>query len=379
MSNMKNHTEAWEPQQSKPALRLWNTALLCLLGTMACLVETAWACPAPCECNSTVVDCSDRELLSLPSNLPPNTKTLLLLNNKLSSLSPRAFSNLTSLERLDLSNNFLDNLPASLFRDQGNLSELVLHNNSITGLGKGLLQSCPGLQRLDLSMNGLSQVPLGLLDDLPGVEWLSLADNRLQALERATFEPLSSLQHLHLSGNPWECDCNLRDFKHWIEWFLYRGGRIDGVECTLPKDLRGRDIRNVPMEMFNYCVQLEDGSLVPGGEGRGPPCSRGGENPPQPPPQPPIRPPTEVVEPVATGCVRQRYRPVSVRRAIGTVIIAGVVCGIVCIMMVVAAAYGCIYATLMAKYQRELKKRQPLMGDGDGEGEQDEKQISSVA
>ncbi|KAK6482868.1 leucine-rich repeat and transmembrane domain-containing protein 2-like [Huso huso] len=376
MSKMRSLAETWEPQQNKPALRLWNSALLCLLGTMAFLVETAWACPAPCQCNSTIVDCSDHKLLSLPSNLPPNTKTLLLLNNKLSSLSPRAFSNLSSLERLDLSNNFLDNLPASLFRDQGNLSELVLHNNSITRLDKGLLQSCPGLQLLDLSMNALSQVPLGLLDDLPGVEWLSLADNRLQALERAAFEPLSSLQHLNLSGNPWECDCKLRDFKHWIEWFLYRGGRIDGVECMLPKDLRGRNIRNVPMEMFNYCVQLEDerGSLVPRGEGRGPPCSRGGE----PPPQPSNRPPTEVEEPAAE-CVRQRYRPVSVRRSIGTVIIAGVVCSIVCIMMVVAAAYGCIYASLMAKYQRELKKRQPLMGDGDGEGEQDEKQISSVA
>ncbi|MBN3275645.1 LRTM2 protein, partial [Polyodon spathula] len=351
-------------------------ALLCLLVTMACLVETAWVCPTPCKCKSTVVDCSDCELLSLPSNLPPNTKTLLLLNNKLSSLSHRAFSNLSSLERLDLSNNFLDNLPASLFRDLDNLSELVLHNNSITGLDKGLLRSCTGLQRLDLSMNGLSQVPLGLLDDLPGVEWLSLADNKLQALERAAFEPLSSLQLLNLSGNPWACDCNMRDFKHWIEWFLYRGGRIDGVECMLPKDLRGRDIRYVPMEMFNYCVQLEDenGSLVPRGEGRGPPCSRGGESPPQP-----SKRPTTEVEELPAECVRQRYRPVSVRRAIGTVIIAGVVCSIVCIMMVVAAAYGCIYASLMAKYQRELKKRQPLMGEGDGEGEQDEKQISSVA
>lgn len=164
------------------------------------------------------------------------------------------------------------------------------------------------------------------------------------------------------------------------------------MECTLPKDLRGRDIRGVPVEMFNYCLQLEDENGGGGGEGSRsgqggvPPCSRNAVSP---------SGATPISDNSNTGddsssnmgggeapsdCVRARYRPVSVRRAIGTVVIAGVVCGIVCIMMVAAAAYGCIYASLMAKYQRELKKRQPLMGDGDADGDdREEKQISSVA
>lgn len=171
---------------------------------------------------------------------------------------------------------------------------------------------------------------------------------------------------------------------------------MDAVECTLPKDLRGRDIRGVPVEMFNYCLQLEDENGGGGegsrtGQGGAPPCSRKTLNS----GATPISDNSGGDEsPSNTGggaggggggeassdCVRARYRPVSVRRAIGTVVIAGVVCGIVCIMMVAAAAYGCIYASLMAKYQRELKKRQPLMGDGEADGEdREEKQISSVA
>lgn len=151
------------------------------------------------------------------------------------------------------------------------------------------------------------------------------------------------------------------------------GGKIDQLACTLPKELKGKDMRMVPMEMFNYCSQLDDENSSTVLDNTGPPCTKG-----SPTPSKSKSGPETEVEP-SMGCPqKQRYRPVSVRRAIGTVIIAGVVCGIVCIMMVVAAAYGCIYASLMAKYHRELKKRQPLMGDTEGEHEE-QKQISSVA
>ncbi|XP_054656538.1 leucine-rich repeat and transmembrane domain-containing protein 2 isoform X2 [Dunckerocampus dactyliophorus] len=363
-------------------------AFLCLL---VALFQPATPCPAPCVCSSEglVVDCGSRGLISPPPLhlLPPGSRFLSLANNKLASLGASALANLSSLEELDLSNNYLDNLPVGLFRDMINLTKLTLYNNSLTVMDKDLFQGLGGLQSLDLSLNGLASVPLGLLDELQSLRWLSLAGNRLRGLERAAFEPLAHLQHLELGQNPWECNCNLRDFKHWMEWLLYRGGKVDAVECTLPKDLRGRDIRGVPVEMFDYCLQLEDENGGGGGGGSSP-CSRSNLTPSG---APPISGADDSSTNSGGGggggggeapadCVRARYRPVSVRRAIGTVVIAGVVCGIVCIMMVVAAAYGCIYASLMAKYQRELKKRQPLMGDGEADGDdREEKQISSVA
>nr|XP_012424806.3 leucine-rich repeat and transmembrane domain-containing protein 2 [Taeniopygia guttata]XP_030119490.3 leucine-rich repeat and transmembrane domain-containing protein 2 [Taeniopygia guttata]XP_041569648.1 leucine-rich repeat and transmembrane domain-containing protein 2 [Taeniopygia guttata] len=367
-------TSAGHPWRSRFLMR-WQEA--CLLGCWLslCAAESFFACPSSCKCNSgnLEVDCSGLGLSSIPSDIPTNTRTFLFLNNKLSILPGAVFSNLSALQRLDLSNNFLDQLPQNIFSELGNLTELQLRNNSIRALDKDLLQHTALLRQLDLSINGLAQIPSGIFDDLPALRSLSLRSNRLQSLDRVTFEPLTSLQQLQVGDNPWECDCNLRDFKHWMEWFSYRGGKIDQLACTLPKELKGKDMRMVPMEMFNYCSQLDDENSSTVLDNTGPPCTKG-----SPAPSKSKSGPETEVEP-SVGCPqKQRYRPVSVRRAIGTVIIAGVVCGIVCIMMVVAAAYGCIYASLMAKYHRELKKRQPLMGDTEGEHEE-QKQISSVA
>uniref|UniRef100_H3CFW3 Leucine rich repeats and transmembrane domains 2 n=1 Tax=Tetraodon nigroviridis TaxID=99883 RepID=H3CFW3_TETNG len=315
---------------------------------LACCSWLCWlqslGCPGRCSCYANTTDCTAAGLQSLPAvlaGLDRRASTLLLSQNNLSSLALVELSGLSHLELLDLSQNRFSGLQPDVFSSLSSLCWLNLSANNLGSQGltgeafNGLWQ----LRGLDLSHNSLLWLPRGLLDAVPRLTWLSLASNKMAALDRVTFEALVGLRQLHLEGNPWACDCRLRDFKHWMEWLIYRDGQVDAMRCSLPAELQGRDIRSVPSEMFSLCPLKAD-EVGPSGHRPSWPPGRVG---------------------ATDERVRQRYRPVSVRRAHGTQIVAGVICGTVCVMMVVAAVYGCVYASMMARYQRDVKTRGPAL------------------
>ncbi|XP_017545870.1 leucine-rich repeat and transmembrane domain-containing protein 2 [Pygocentrus nattereri] len=359
----------------------------------ALLIVLSWSrpsagCPSTCTCNSTNSNCTSLDVLisvnSILNQLPSNLTSLTLSANNITMMEPGSFSNLSSLlqldlsrnhlltfhpstfsqlsslELLDLSSNFLINLPADLFSDLVSLQELVLRDNRLKVLSPKQFQSLTELQHLDLSFNSLATLPPGLLDGPQALAWLSLAGNKLWTLQRSVLEPLTALQHLQLEGNHWNCSCSILPFRHWLEWMLYRGGHVDSIQCSLPPVLQGRDLRRVPMEMFRHCSQppFSDNRHHSN-------CFRTAEG-------------FLVSTDPAADCFRQRHRPISVRRAPITVVVAGVVCGIVCVMMVVAATYGCIYAMLVAHQQQELLdkslqlQQQPLMEEREAEPGEEE-------
>uniref|UniRef100_A0A8C6TD55 Leucine rich repeats and transmembrane domains 1 n=1 Tax=Neogobius melanostomus TaxID=47308 RepID=A0A8C6TD55_9GOBI len=308
------------------------------------LLAPSQACPKECTCtsNTKVVDCRGRGLYDIPRRLHQDTQELYLQDNRIRGLGSMAFRDIPLVRILDLSNNSISTISPTALLGLRTLQRLSLAHNSLRELDKRLLSPVRSLSHLDLSHNSLHNT---IGEGLRNVSHLGLANNRFSRLERSLLERLEHIISLTLRGNPWRCDCQLIGLKLWLETYLFKGGALDEVLCSQPEEMKNRDLQKIPYQLFHTC-HAHSNQIHPSGHthpvamGDGGGGGGGGSLP--------------ECEP------KQRHRPVNLRHAIATVIITGVVCGIVCLMMLAAAVYGCAYAAIMAKYQRELKKNEEL-------------------
>ena len=171
-------------------------------------------------------------LTQVPSEIPAEATLVRLDNNKISVISPAAFSNLTKCTILWLSGNKLINISAAVFDNMSQLKVLNLENNQIDNIQSGAFAK------------------------LTAMKVLNLQGNALTTLERDVFGKLyPTYLTLLLSRNPLECDsriCWIKQFERdgWIMLnynrdnnFLpkpdctnYPGQNWDNVTLTCPSE-----------------------------------------------------------------------------------------------------------------------------------------------
>ncbi|KAJ1351150.1 LRRNT [Parelaphostrongylus tenuis] len=160
--------------------------------TVSC--ADAQICPPACMCTDTIVDCRDRGLAHIPSNLPGSTSELRLEQNQITFIPSKAFHNM------------------------GGLKRLVLYGNNLTDLPIEAFHGLENLQLLLLNANQLQCIRRGTFDPLTKLNLLSLYDNQIKSISNATFHKLPKLQTLHLARNPLICDCNMvRSFSRFLK------------------------------------------------------------------------------------------------------------------------------------------------------------------
>ncbi|PSN52711.1 hypothetical protein C0J52_09374 [Blattella germanica] len=151
-------------------------------------------------------------------------QSLNLAGNSISIIERYAFSDMENLERLDLSVNKLRNIDPEIFANSTALQFLSLSGNKMLIMPElGHFLNSLNLKTLYLSNTNLQTLSTSTFQCMPNLENIYLDNNSLQRLDFNIFNnmvqhvncanggtSLAHLRNLKLSGNKWQCDCELQ-------------------------------------------------------------------------------------------------------------------------------------------------------------------------
>ncbi|XP_015208975.2 leucine-rich repeat-containing protein 15-like [Lepisosteus oculatus] len=217
------------------------------MATLILLLISLWmgvaaeGCPAGCVCSPAVTDCSRAGLRNLPWDIAPQTETLFLSDNQLTSILKGAFRNLTALTFLGLSRN-----------------KICPENDT--------LESLINLLSLDVSENDLQSIPIGFLQAPFKMVWINLAKNQLKTLPDGTFAKLQSLTYLDLSDNSMLLHNNIFEGLARLNTLILSGNRLTTIPSQLfdptPKlqilDLSNNALTHLPTRLLYHQHNLSD-------------------------------------------------------------------------------------------------------------------------
>lgn len=171
------------------------------------------------------LDISDNSLSFIPplafDLMPPKLKVLRLANNKLKQFNWGRLQVLYHLEVLDLSNNQLRTVPRELSNCSKTLQKFILQNNRIRKLTDNFLRDAIHLKYLDLSFNQIRRVKNSSLPK----------------------DIINQLDTLILHGNPFTCNCDLVWFVFWINQTNVTIPLLaTDVTCVGPGSWRGKSV-----------------------------------------------------------------------------------------------------------------------------------------
>lgn len=152
--------------------------------------------------NLEILTMSSNFLRVVPKNLPSTLYRLHLKSNKLEKIPAGAFDNLPNLRELYLQNNLLSNegMDNETFSQLSSLECLDLSNNNLSVVPKGLPRN---LVLLHLEKNSIRSIPGDALTSVRNLEYLLLHNNKLRSrsIHPAAFLGLKKLHTLHMYNN----------------------------------------------------------------------------------------------------------------------------------------------------------------------------------
>ncbi|KAJ8403175.1 hypothetical protein AAFF_G00353920 [Aldrovandia affinis] len=158
----------------------------------------------------------------------PVLRTLLLDHNKITTFSilDSTFSQLQSLEILQLGYNALHAINGNWFQDMRSLLTLQMEGNLIARLQPDTFgfSNLKNLETLDLSGNLIAYIARDSFHSLPRLRRLDLSRNRLRSAPDV-FSSLYWLSNLNLVLNQWNCTCELWELSSFLSSYQQMPGK----------------------------------------------------------------------------------------------------------------------------------------------------------
>lgn len=187
---------------------------------------------------------------------------LNLANNKIDYIEKQSFLCLGLLQKLILNGNRIDQLISGMFFGLNSLEQLYLEYNVIEVIHPGSFSALPNLKILSLNGNHLQKLPPYIFHHLPLIK-VNLMNNAFKHLPvMNVLDQLIGVRLIYLDDNPWDCTCDLVDFKQWVET-LQKYTVSGNILCQTPKKIAKMKLQMVSQEVM--CPDLVTFLPVPTG------------------------------------------------------------------------------------------------------------------
>ncbi|XP_065093669.1 leucine-rich repeat and transmembrane domain-containing protein 2 [Ochlerotatus camptorhynchus] len=178
-------------------------------------VREDYPCPRDCSCEdgTKFLNCSQRSLLEIPTDLPKNVIRLDLSGNNIKRIPVEAFQNCTDVREILLDRNVIEEIDKEVFMNMAHLDVLGLAGNQLSHLATDTFVEAQSLRRLVLSENPLVISDEGPFLEQEDLEELELARCNLTELTRDAFTGMGGLKWLNLAGNEFDEDISTDVFE----------------------------------------------------------------------------------------------------------------------------------------------------------------------
>lgn len=155
-------------------------------------------CPQKCDCLEQYVDCSRKNLVSLPK-IPKWVEKLDLSSNKLNGNITNGFDKYVNLKVLKLNKNSLKSIPD--LTELKHVEEVSLNRNNIGTIDVGHFSKNSSIKVLHINSNKIEIIRRGALDHLTHLIDLKLNRNEIKNLPNQLFVSQTQLHTLELNHN----------------------------------------------------------------------------------------------------------------------------------------------------------------------------------